>query len=176
MAGTMVGRTAGRKSTSTTRGFVALMLITAGGMVLAGRVLPVAGEALALVLGIELLIWAWVARDDGPLIAGGVLTGMGAAIMVVAGPLTGADPNVIGGAFVALVAAGFAIVGVASRLLLGRWMPWALITAGVTGAIGTALLFGGNDMLSGLFSWAVPVGLLAGGIAAALVWGKVGRK
>ena len=175
MAATMVGRPAGRKSTSTTRGFVALMLITAGALVLAGRVLPVAGESLVLVLGVELLIWAWAARDDGPLIAGGVLTGVGAAILLVAGPLAGADPNLIGGAFVVLVAAGFAMVGAASRLLLGRWMPWALITAGVVGVIGTALLLGG-DVLSGLFSWVVPLGLLVGGVIAALAWGKVGRK
>ncbi len=175
MSGTMVDRPAGRTSTSMTRGFVALMLITAGGLVLAGRVLPVAGEALALVLGVELLLWAWAARDDGPLIAGGILTGVGAAILVVAGPLTGADPNVIGGAFVVLVAAGFAVVSVFSKLLLGRWSWWALITAAVVGVIGAALIFG-NDVLSGLFSWAVPLGLLAGGIVAALAWGKVGRK
>ena len=78
-------------------------------------------------------------------------------------PTGPADPFVVAG------------VSLASRLLLGRWMPWALITAGVTGAIGTALLFGG-DVLSGLFSWAVPLGLLAGGIVALLAWGKVGRK
>ena len=66
MAGTMVDRPAGRTSTSTTRGFVALMLITAGALVLAGRVLPVAGEALALVLGVELLIWAWARPGRRP--------------------------------------------------------------------------------------------------------------
>ena len=175
MAATMVGRPAGHKSTSTTRGFVALMLITAGALVLAGRVLPVAGESLLLVLGVELLIWAWAARDDGPLIAGGVLAGVGAAILLVAGPLAGADPNLIGGAFVVLVAAGFAMVGAASRLVLGRWMPWALITAGVVGVIGTALLLGG-DVLSELFSWVVPLGLLVGGVVAALARGKAGRK
>jgi hypothetical protein len=175
MAGTMVGRPAERKSMSPTRGFVALMLVTAGALVLAGRVLPVAGEALALVLGVELLIWAWAVRDDGPLIAGGILTGVGAAILLVAGPLAGADPNVVGGVFVLLVAAGFALVGVASRLLLGRWSSWALITAGVVGVIGAGVLLGG-DVLSGLFDWVVPLGLLAGGIAAALAWGKVGRK
>ena len=76
MAGTMLDHTAGRTSTATTRGFISLMLITAGALVLAGRVLPVAGEALVLVLGVELLIWAWIARDDGPLIAGGVLSGV----------------------------------------------------------------------------------------------------
>jgi len=175
MAATMVGRPARRESTSTTRGFVALMLITAGALVLAGRVVPVAGESLVLVLGVELLIWAWAARDDGPLIAGGVLTGVGAAILLVAGPLAGADPNLIGGAFVVLVAVGFAMVGTASRLVLGRWMPWALIAAGVVGVIGAALLLGG-DVLSGLFSWVVPLGLLVGGVVAALAWSKAGRK
>jgi hypothetical protein len=175
MAGTMVGRPAGRKSTATTRGFVALMLITAGALVLAGRALSIAGDALALVLGVELLCWAWTSRNDGPLITGGILTGVGAAILVVAGPLAGADPNVIGGAFVLLVAAGFGLVGVASRLLLGRWSSWALITAGVVGVIGAGVLLGG-DVLSGLFDWVVPLGLLAGGIVAALAWGKVGRK
>jgi len=54
-------------------------------------------------------------------------------------------------------------------------MPWALITAGVVGVIGTALLLGG-DVLSGLFSWVVPLGLLVGGVIAALARGKAGRK
>jgi hypothetical protein len=171
----MVDRTAVRTSTTTTRGFIALMLITAGALVLAGRVLPVAGEALVLVLGVELLIWACAARDDGPLIAGGILTGVGAAILTVAGPLAGADPNVVGGTFVLMVAAGFGIVGVASRPLLGRWTPWALITAGVVGVVGTGVLFG-SEALSNLLSWGVPLGLLAGGIADALAWIRIGRK
>ena len=175
MTGTMVDRAAGRTSTSTTRGFVALMLVTAGALVLAGRVLPLAGEALALVLGIELLIWACAARDDGPLIAGGILTGVGAAILTVAGPLAGADPNVVGGTFVLMVAAGFAIVGVASRPLLGRWTPWALITAGVVGVVGAGVLFGG-DVLSDLLGWGLPLGLLAGGVAVAMAWVRVGRR
>ena len=34
-----------------------------------------------------------------------------------------------------MVAAGFGIVGVASRPLLGRWTPWALITAGAVGVV-----------------------------------------
>jgi hypothetical protein len=171
----MLDHTAGRTSTATTRGFISLMLITAGALVLAGRVAPVAGDALALVLGIELLIWACAARDDGPLIAGGVLTGVGTAILVVAGPLAGADPNVIGGAFVLLVAAGFAIVGAGSRLLLGRWSAWASITAVVVGVVGAGVLFG-SEVLSNLIGWGVPLGLLAGGIAAASAWVGIGRK
>ena len=47
--------------------------------------------------------------------------------------------------------------------------------ARVVGVIGAALLLGG-DVLSGLFSWAVPLGLLVGGVVTALAWGKVGRK
>jgi hypothetical protein len=51
--------------TSASPGFVALLLLTVGGLVLAGRAVPVVGDCLALVLGIELLVWAGVTREDG---------------------------------------------------------------------------------------------------------------
>jgi hypothetical protein len=74
-----------------------------------------------------------------------------------------------------MVAVGFGIVGVASRPLWGRWTPWALITAGAVGVVGAGVLFG-SEALSNLLGWGVPLGLLAGGIAVALAWIRIGRK
>lgn len=150
------------------RGFLALMLLTAGALVLAGRVFPLAGEALALVLGIELLAWAWVAKSDGPLVGGGVTVGVGTGILLAAGPLEGGAPHVIGGAFVLAIAGGFAVIALLSPLWLGVQQRWAWITAAATGIVGGALL-AGVGVLSDLLSWVLPAALLVAGVIAAIM-------
>jgi len=47
-----------------------VMLLTAGTLLVVGRVVPAVGDALALVLGVELLVAAGVRREDGPTVAG----------------------------------------------------------------------------------------------------------
>src|SRR4051794_23707574 len=86
--------------------FVALLILTGGGaFALAGQVIPAVGSATLLAVGIELIIWAFVAGVAGLLAAGSVLAGVGAAVVLAAGPLTGAHPQVIGAAFLFGVAA-----------------------------------------------------------------------
>jgi hypothetical protein len=63
-----------RTSTRRDRGFIALLLITAGALMLAERAVPLVDSPIVLVLGIETLIWAVMARSDGLVIAGGLLT------------------------------------------------------------------------------------------------------
>lgn len=152
-----------------TRGFVALMLLTAGALVLAGRAWPIAADALPLVLGIELLCWAYVARDDGPLTAGGVLTGVGTGVLLAAGPLVGSAPHTVGGAIVTSVGVGFAVVAALSRLWLHEPQRWAWITAVAMTTVGAGLLAGGT-VLAGLFTWGLPAALLLAGTVAALRW------
>jgi hypothetical protein len=151
-----------------TRGFAALMLLTAGGLVLAGRAVPVAGDMLALVLGIELLVWAQVTGEDGLLVTGGVLTGVGVGILVAAWPLRGAEPHTTGGAFLLSVAAGFLLVGVLSALRRQQQL-WAWICAAAVAVVGGGLV-AGPDSLAGLLAWGVPAVLLAAGATLGLRW------
>jgi hypothetical protein len=148
---------------------VAVMLLTAGVLLVVGRVIPVAGDALALVLGIELLVVAGLRREDGPTIAGGVLTGVGAAILLASGPLRGADSETVGGAFVLAVGVGFGLVALLSALWLRETQHWAWIVALGLGLVGAGLLAGVNTVAS-VLSWLLPTGLLVAGAALAVVW------
>jgi hypothetical protein len=160
---------------TTMRGWVALLLLTAGAVVLAGRVWPLVGDALALVLGVELLAWSWAAREDGQLIGGGIATGVGTGVLLAAGPIEDAAPNVIGGTILFCLAAGFALVGILSRLWLARSQTWAWITAAAVATVGGAL-FAGPEVLSQVITWALPVILLLGGLIIGVRWLRNGRR
>lgn len=167
--------TTARRGSRTSAGFVALLLLTAGAMIVAGQWWPVAGDALVVALGIELLVWAAVARDDGPLVAGGVTTGVGVGILAAAGPLLGADPRIVGATFMLSVAAGFLVIAGLSRVWLHRTQWWAVITAAVVGVVGGALLVG-SAALAGLLAWGLPAALLLGGIAMTVAWRRGDRR
>jgi hypothetical protein len=164
-----------RARQSSARGWAALLLVTAGVLVLAGRLWPLAGDVLALVLGVQLLIWARVAREDGPLIAGGIVTGVGAGIVLAAGPLGGAAANVIGGTFLLCIAAGFALVAVLSQLWLHDAQLWAWMTAAAVGLVGSGV-FAGADTMSQVITWGLPVVLLAVGVAIGAHWMRTSRR
>jgi uncharacterized membrane protein HdeD (DUF308 family) len=157
-------------------GAAAVMLLTAGVLVLAGRMFPLVGDAVALVLGIELLVLGIellvlgrLRRDEGPLIAGALLTGVGSAILLAAGPLQGRDADTIGGAFVLAVGCGFGLVALLTRVWLHKTHHWSWITAVGAGVLGAGLLTG-PDNLASFLSWVVPVGLLVAGAVLAVGW------
>jgi hypothetical protein len=156
------------------RGWVALLLLSAGSLVLAGQVWPLAGDALALVIGLELVAWACTVRDDGPLIAGGIVTGVGTGILLAAGPLTDAAPQAVGGTFLLCTAFGFALVGLLSRFLLPGTHTWAWITAAAVAAVGGAV-FAGADVVSQVITWALPVVLVTAGVIVGARWLRIGR-
>ena len=156
-----------KNSPVATRGFVAALLITAGTLLLVGRVLPVVGDALALVLGIELLLWAYVARQDGLLVTGGVTAGIGTGVVLAAGPLLGAASHIVGAAFLFGLAGGFGLIACLALLWWRRPWTWAWITAAAFGALGAGL-FVGPDGVSDVLTWGLPAALLAGGAVTAL--------
>jgi hypothetical protein len=159
--------------TSATPGFVALLLLTAGALVLAGRAYPLVGDCLALVLGIEVLVWAGVTREDGLLIAGGVTSGLGLGILLAAWPLRDAEPNVVGGAFVVSVAIGFLLVAALDHWWQRRQM-WAWITAALAGAVGGALM-AGAEVLGQVIEWGGAAALLTAGAVVGYRWLRSSR-
>ena len=148
------------------RSWLALLLITGGGLMLCGLVVPMASAAVALVLGVELLVWAAVTRDDGLLISGAIVAGGGIGPVLAAGPLAGADARVVGAAFLFGLAAGFALIGIVS-LRWRRGRIWAWLAALGVGVLGVETLDVG-PAFADVVAWALPAGLLAGGIWLAL--------
>ena len=150
------------------RGFAALILLTAGLLVLAERALHTSTSAVALVVGAELLVWALVARSTGLLTAGGVVTGVGSGVLLAAGPLQGADADLIGAAFLLSVAGGFGLIALLSWVPLRQVQHWAWITALFPGTIGAALLGGGPDTVATVVGWLLPAALIAAGVVLAV--------
>jgi hypothetical protein len=150
------------------RGFAALLLLTAGLMVLAERLLHSSISAVALVIGVELLVWAVVARSTGLLTAGGVVTGVGSGVVFASGPLQGADADLIGGAFLLSVAAGFGLIALLSWIPLRQVQHWAWITALFPGTIGAVLLGGGPDTVATVVGWLLPIALIGAGVVVAV--------
>lgn len=74
-------RNAPASSPNRNRGFVSLLLLTAGVRILVERLfsVPHAGDLVPLAVGVKLLTWAKFGREDGLLIAGGILAGVGGA-------------------------------------------------------------------------------------------------
>jgi hypothetical protein len=144
------------------RVFLAVVLLTGGGMLLTDRLVPdwPLGDAIALVLGLELLLWAFAARAAGVLIGGGILSGIGTGIVLVAGPLRGEDTAVVGGTWLLALGIGFALVAGLARLLRIETQDWAWIPAACLVALGAAIGFG---VTAAVIGWGGPVVLLGVG-------------
>ncbi|HET6532153.1 MAG TPA: hypothetical protein VFH03_16300 [Actinoplanes sp.] len=149
------------------RGFAALLLVTAGVLILAGRVVPAADGAVPVVLGVEMVVWAVLTRSTDLLTVGGVVTGIGSGVLLAAGPLQGADPDRIGAAFLLSVAVGLGLIALLSWWPLSRPQHWAWIAAVGSATIGVGLL-GGADTVATVVGWALPLLLIAAGLIAAL--------
>jgi len=148
------------------RTFLAVVLLTAGGMLLIDRLVPgwPLGNAIALVIGLELLVWAVAARAAGPLIGGGIATGVGTGILLVNGPLQGHDASEVGGAWLFALGIGFTLVAGGARLLRVERQDWAWIPAVCLVGLGAAI---GLGLSATVIAWAGPVVLL--GIGASML-------
>ncbi|WP_369256914.1 hypothetical protein [Geodermatophilus amargosae] len=148
------------------RTFLAVVLLTAGGMLLTDRLVPgwPLGDAVALVIGLELLVWAVSARAAGPLVGGGIAIGVGTGILLVNGPLQGHDATEVGGAWLLALGVGFVLVAGGARLLRVERQDWAWIPAVCLVGLGAAI---GLGISTTVIAWAGPLVLL--GIGAWLL-------
>ena len=144
------------------RMFLALVLLTAGGMLLTDRLAPgwPLGNAIALVVGLELLVWAVSTRAAGPLVGGGIVTRVGIGIVLVNGPLQGHDAAEVGGGWLLALGVGFALVAGLARALRVEAQDWAWIPAACLAALGAAI---GLGVTATVIAWAGPVVLLGVG-------------
>lgn len=96
-------------------------------------------------LGALFLVWGIVSRNVGPLIPGGILSGLGLGIILletVAWPATVDE----GGIFMLAFAAGWGLITVLTAVFTPKVHWWPLIPGAIMAIIGLAVLFGGLFM------------------------------
>ena len=135
---------------------VGLMLIAAGAALLLMFTTPLGAELLVGLLGAAFLIAHAVTRTYGLLVPGGILTGLGAGILVESqgGPQ---------GAVVLGLGAGFLAIAVVDRIggtSVGSGWWWPLIPGGVLTAVGGSVMAARWE----LGAYLVPVALIVIGL------------
>ena len=146
-----------------------LMLIGIGLVVLVGQMVDVnwAGMMIPGLLGVLFMLWGVLSRSSGLIIPGGILSGIGLGILLIANPaftlFSGFDE---GGIFMLAFAAGWVSITVMTALFGEETHWWALIPGGIMALIGGAILFGGVLMAGLAFLGKIwPVFLILAGIA-----------
>lgn len=130
------------------------------------------GAAFPLGLGLLFLVWGSVSRKLGLLIPGGILSGIGAGALLLAGPFNGLTERASGGLFMLSFAVGWALITLASALFIRKVAWWPLIPGGIMAFIGGALVIGGPalEVLEYLGQgW--PIALIAVGLYL-ILWRK----
>lgn len=128
-----------------------LLLLGAGIVTLIGQLMPgVWGQSFStfLLLGLGLVFMAAgiYSRQDGWFIPGGILTGLGAGVALLASSWSNRLPGEEGGWFLIIFALGWFLIPVMSSLFSDENHWWALIPGGIIGLVGAAVLFQGVFM------------------------------
>jgi hypothetical protein len=136
--GTPEARTSDREG----RLWLGAVLVALGVLFLLGQYVPDLGRFVPLLVGLALLGVFFATRAYGFLIPGGIVTGVGAGI-VLAEAVPGA-----GGLFLISLGAGFALIWVVGSLLRlpeNHW--WPLVPAAIVATIGLVDLAGEQGQL-----------------------------
>jgi hypothetical protein len=145
------------------------ILIGIGLAFLVGQVIPRAGDYIVLAIGLTFLAAFVVTREYGFLVPGGIVTGVGAGVVIAANL-----PGVEGGSlFMLALGFGFVaiwVIGLAFHVPENH--PWPLIPGLILGGIGAASLAGTRYQEIGRLGW--PIALIALG-AILLIRGWVRR-
>ena len=152
-----------------------LILIFGGALALVGQIVPDSwglgfGLLVLLGLGVAFHIAGLLTREAGWFIPGGILTGIGAGVALVDGPLArlipaGLLPGDDGGLFMLAFAGGWFLIVVTTTLFTDETQWWPLIPGSIMVLIGLAAGFGSifESALS-LLGRAWPLALIAAGV------------
>lgn len=135
------------------------VLITIGAALLLGQVVGETGQFVLLGIGLVLLVLFAVSRNPGTLIGGGIVTGLGAGVLVAAN----AAGDVAGAAV--LFGLGFGFVGVwlvGTLLRMKETSFWPLIPGGILVGVGGVVLAGSEEAQNLELLW--PVMLIGLGV------------
>ena len=116
-------------------------------------------------MGVIFLAWGLGSRQVGLLVPGGILSGIGIALILTENVYTNLDGDTEGGIFVLAIAAGFILVWLLGTLVLRQPSSWALIPGGIMAVIGVALMIGGKALEAlELVNYIWPLALIIGGL------------
>ena len=121
--------------------FGGILLVIAGLFMLLNQfvTINISGGIFLAALGLFFILWGATNRNAGLLIPGGILTGLSVGVFLVEDASLIAEPYQ-GGAFVAALAVGFALITILTRLFTGESHWWALIVAGVLALVGGGII------------------------------------
>lgn len=96
-------------------------------------------------LGAIFLLAGILTRQEGFIIPGGIISGIGWGSVLVTGPFADTG-DVEGGVFMLAFAAGWALITVLTAVFTHKTHWWPLIPGGIMAIIGAGILFGGIFM------------------------------
>lgn len=115
------------------------VLIAIGSVLLLGQAVGGAEQFVVLGIGLVLLVLFAVSRNPGTLIGGGIVTGLGAGILVAANT----EGDIAGAAVVFGLGLGFIGVWLVGTLMrFKETVIWPLIPGGILVAVGAVILAG----------------------------------
>lgn len=139
------------------------ILIGIGLAFLAGQLIPNAGNFIVLAIGLTFLAAFAVTREYGFLVPGGIVSGVGAGV-VIASEMPGAEGGAL---FMLAIGSGFIAIWVIGLIFhVPENHPWPLIPGLIMGGIGAASLAGTRYAEIGRLGW--PIALIALGAALLL--------
>ena len=129
-----------------------LVLIGIGLLFLVSRFVDFGNLGLLILplLGVAFMTWGILTREDGLMVPGGILSGVGVGVYLIAGPLALPAGIEEGGIFLLSLGAGFASITLFTALFGKETHWWGLIPGGIIALVGLSVLFGGvfMDVLS----------------------------
>ncbi len=103
------------------------------------------GVYFLLLLGCAFLIWGIFSREVGPMIPGGILSGLGLGTVMLVNGWTPAGMDE-GGVFLLVFGLGWFLITLLTAVFTNQTQWWALIPGGIIGFVGLSILFGGVFM------------------------------
>lgn len=116
---------------------VILLLIAALALIARVATVPV-GHAIPLIMGVIFIVAAALTRKDGYLVPGGILTGLGAGLLVQR--LMSHGRALDEALFLLCLAGGFGLITLLNTAMFRRRMLWPLWPGIILGVIGLATL------------------------------------
>jgi hypothetical protein len=99
--------------------------------------------SLLIAAGLIFLVWGVVARSAGPLIAGGILSGIGTGVLLAEQVFPGTSQA---GVIALAIGIGFLIIFPLSVFFTSRPQRWALIPGGILAVVGAVRLMSGVSL------------------------------
>lgn len=123
------------------------ILLILGVLFLVGQFLGDSVSSLVIVptVGVLLLVWGIITSHAGPMIPGGIVTGVGVGLLLAI------DDGFATGVFMLSLGLGFVLVTVMTAVFTPTTHWWALIPGGINAVIGLGFFFG--DTVWQLLNW-----------------------